>query len=591
MTDEDQTRYSMPKWREIPANETALLSEFALREMCPRPWRYMKSDELHNLPLQGLRALYGGGGFVADLGYTKASALRVIHNLQNNSWIDERTRAVFIEFMIFDSSTNLFSAASYLFEAIPLGGATTFKRISTMSLYGARSAETRSISGVCELIVLLMVFYFIVSEAMKIWKAKCSYFKTAWAYVEIAQILSATATVVLSIFRRYHTTNLVNKIHENPFETSSFHYAVLWSDLENALMAVLVFILTVKVLKILKFNEHISSLAASIARCRNKIISYSAVFMIAFLAFMQIALLVFGSTTEAYSSVSEIFRTQFGMFIGGATKYRELKNANRIIGPIYFFLFMTVMACILINMFLAILNESYREVRIHPDRDTEEFKMLGVFVDYAKNAIGRKIVSLRNVKFFPRRDSYDVKHPLVKSKKELEDSHKYTSINWSAYDFICQKHLDRNEAAIERSFIKDIRKHLKNISSELREISLVHRSRKYEVQQVQQEFENQDKDLLTPCRGLGLEKVSSKCSLFSLSESTMYIDRRRGRDSVRRLLSNEDFSDAEDVEWDDGTSYAESMGTFFGNSGSVYDPEREPFSEIDGCSFDRESFI
>lgn len=598
MADEDQTRYSMPKWREIPANETALLSEFALREMCPRPWRYKTSDELHNLPLQGLRALYGGGGFVADLGYTKSSALRVIQNLQNNSWIDERTRAVFVEFMIFDSSTNLFSAASYIFEALPLGGATTFKRINTMSLYGARSAGTRSLSAVCELIILLMVFYFIVSEAIKIWKEKCRYFKSAWAYVEMAQILAATATVVLSMFRRYHTTKLVNRIHANPFETSSFHYAVLWSDLESALMAVLVFILTVKVLKILKFNEHISSLASSMARCRNKIISYSAVFMVAFLAFMQIALLVFGSTTKAYSSVSEVFRTQFGMFIGGDTSYHELKNANRIIGPIYFFLFMTTMACILINMFLAILNESYREVRIYPDRDTEEYKMLGVFVDYAKNAIGKKITSLKNAKFFPRRDNYSVKRQQVKSKTELEDGSKYTSVNWSTYDLICQKHLENSEVAFESSFFKDIRRHLRNISNELKEISLMNRSGKYEVHEVQKQFDIQDgqprKDLRTPCKGLGLEKMSSRCSLFSLSESTMYLGRRKGRDSIRKLLgneSNEDASDVEDAEWDDGTSYAESMRTFFGNSGSIYDPEREPFYDSDDWSLDRESYI
>ena len=58
---------------------------------------------------------------MADLGYTKSSALRVIHNLKNNSWIDERTRAVFVEFMIFDSATNLFSAASYILEVSTLG--------------------------------------------------------------------------------------------------------------------------------------------------------------------------------------------------------------------------------------------------------------------------------------------------------------------------------------------------------------------------------------------------------------------------------------------------------------------------------------
>lgn len=515
---------------------------------------------------------------MADLGYTKGSALRVIHNLQNNSWIDEKTRAVFIEFMIFDSSTSLFSAVTLLLETLPLGGVTTFKRINTMSLYGARAAGTRSFNAVCELIVILVVCYFIVAEIVKVCKQKCSYFKSAWSYVELAQILSATATVVLSIFRRYHTSKLVNKIHANPFETSSFHYAVLWSDLENALMAVLVFILTVKVLKILKFNEHISSLAASMTHCRDKIVSYSAVFFVAFLAFMQIALLVFGSTTKAYSSVSEVFRTQFGMFIGGDTNYRELKDANRIIGPIYFFLFMTAMACILINMFLAILNESYRDVRIYPeDRDTEEYKMLGVFLDYAKSKFGRKINAMKNTKLFPQTNSYKIKHTAVNRETETED--KYTPVNWTTYDFICQKHFDKHETDIESSFFTDIRRCLRNISSELKEVSLVPRSRKYEVYEIQKQFDVQEADLKTPCRGLGVEKISSKCSLFSLSESTMYIDKRKGRDSARQLLYNQDSSEVEDDGWDSGDSqsYTESMHTFFGKSGSVYDPERETF--------------
>ena len=585
----------MPQWRKIPTNETVLLSEFALRRMCPRPWRYKTSEELQSLPLQGLRALYGGGGFVADLGYTKASALRVITNLQNNSWIDEKTRAVLIEFMVFDSSTNLFSAVSYIYEALPLGGAATFKRINTMSLYGATGK--RSFSAVCELIVLLMVFYFITAEAVKIWKEKCSYFKSAWAYVEMAQILSAIATVVLSIFQRYYTTKLVNRIHANPFETSSFHYTVMWSDLENALIAVLVFILTIKVLKILQFNEHISSLAASMVRCRAKIVSYSAVFMVAFLAFMQVALLVFGSTTKVYSSVSEVFRTQFGLFIGGDTDYQDLKSANRIIGPIYFFLFMTTMASILINMFLAILNESYREVRVYPDREHEEAEMLRVFLDYAKKKVSKKLTSFQDTKFLPRRDSYSVQNQHSQYKKKFEEDCKYTPINWSNCDSISEKGLVTNDNVTESSFLEDIKKRLRNISSELRDISILHRSRRYKVYEVQKKYGIQDQkfdeELRVPCRGLGIEKVSSKCSLFSLSESTMYIDRlRKGRDSVRKLLGNEDSSDVEDTAWDDGTSYAESMTTFFGGSGTIYDMDREPFRDSDAGDFqDRESYI
>lgn len=49
---EDKTPYSMPRWLKIPANQTILLSEFALKKMCPRPWRYHSAEELQTLPFQ-----------------------------------------------------------------------------------------------------------------------------------------------------------------------------------------------------------------------------------------------------------------------------------------------------------------------------------------------------------------------------------------------------------------------------------------------------------------------------------------------------------------------------------------------------------
>lgn len=120
---------------------------------------------------------------------------------------------------------------------------------------------------------------------------------------------------------------------------------------------------------------------------------------------------------------------------------------------------------------------------------------------------------------------------------------------------------------------------MQNISSELKEIALLPRSRKYEVFEIEQQFDARDteKDLKSPCRGLGLEKISSKCSLFSLSESTMYFDKGRRSDATRLLYNEDSSEDEDDSDWDSGdaASYTESMGTFFNKSGTVYDPERE----------------
>ena len=524
---------------------------------------------------------------MADLGYTSSSALRVINNLKNYTWIDERTRAVFVEFMVFDPSTNLFSAAVYLYEKLPMGGAATFRRINTMALYGARENGVRSFNAVCELVVIVVVCYFIVAEAVKMYRQRCLYFKSAWAWVEILLILCASASIVLSVFRRYHTTELVTKIRENPFKTSSFHYAVLWSDLNTALMAILVFIITIKVLKILKFNEHIYSLALSMGRCRDKIISYSAVFLVAFLAFAQIALLVFGNGAEAYSSVPEVFRTQFAMFIGGPTNYDELKIANRIIGPIYFFLFMTTMACILINMFLAILNESYREVTLHPNEDHEERKMLAVFVDHAKKRIAEKLTALRNTKLFPKSSTYSIKYNFDKISVEMEAM--YTPIDWKDNDLYRHCGFAENETDIERTLFKDIRQRLRKIRNELKEMTFLPQCRKYRVQrQAKTQAQENSDDFKTPCKGLDIEKISSKCSLFSLSESDLYLNRGPGRDSLRGLLRGEETSEEEDTEVDDGTSYTESMTSFFGNL--TNDTARKHWSYLRN-SFDTESLV
>lgn len=138
MIDEDQICYSMLKWCFILVNEMVLLLEFVLCEMCLRFWCYKKLDEFYNFFFQGLRGVYGGGGFVVDLGYIKLLVLRVIYNLQNNFWIDEKMWVVFVEFMIFDLLMNFFSVVLYIFEVLFLGGVIIFERINIMLLYGVR---------------------------------------------------------------------------------------------------------------------------------------------------------------------------------------------------------------------------------------------------------------------------------------------------------------------------------------------------------------------------------------------------------------------------------------------------------------------
>ena len=53
---------------------------------------------------------------MADLGYENSTGFTVIETLQNNDWLDRRTRVIILEFSSFNPSVNLLCIATYFYE-------------------------------------------------------------------------------------------------------------------------------------------------------------------------------------------------------------------------------------------------------------------------------------------------------------------------------------------------------------------------------------------------------------------------------------------------------------------------------------------
>lgn len=51
---------------------------------------------------------YDGGGFVMDLAQDANTSLEIIKYLFDNLWIDRGTRAVFVDFTVYNANINLF---------------------------------------------------------------------------------------------------------------------------------------------------------------------------------------------------------------------------------------------------------------------------------------------------------------------------------------------------------------------------------------------------------------------------------------------------------------------------------------------------
>ena len=85
-------------------------------------WRYQTWLELGGYPYWGEFSTYSGGGYVATFGRNLQAAMRVFDELVEYRWLRETTRAVFVEYLVYNANVNLFGTCMLVVEFLPSGG-------------------------------------------------------------------------------------------------------------------------------------------------------------------------------------------------------------------------------------------------------------------------------------------------------------------------------------------------------------------------------------------------------------------------------------------------------------------------------------
>ena len=182
--------------------------------LCPEDWEYNEDGKLGSFDSWGRFALYSGGGYLANLGYNKLTAKRIIDDLIKNDWIDRQTRAVLVEFSLYNPSSNLLAVMTYYYEVLPAGFAGVFKSYGILPL----SATDPQAHNTYLLFVLLFGFllacYFVL-ECIKLCRQKRSYFTSVWNWLDMLQILTASSALFLQWMRSKEAGKSFEKLKEN----------------------------------------------------------------------------------------------------------------------------------------------------------------------------------------------------------------------------------------------------------------------------------------------------------------------------------------------------------------------------------------
>ncbi|VDL62075.1 unnamed protein product [Hymenolepis diminuta] len=346
-----------------PANSTA--------------WKFTDGSTLQMGMHLGSIAVYGGGGYYLDLPNDKKKAISRLNELFENLWIDRGTSVIFIHVNIYNPNVNLFCIVSLVAELPPTGGILISSDFRTVKLL--RYVRTQDyVVLVFECLFLLFVIYYITEEVIEISNLGAKYFKKFWNILDILVILLSCVCAGFNIYRTVRVNATIISLLSNPEAYSNFERLSYWEMQFNYAVGVLVFLVWIKIFKYVSFNKTMNQLNLTLGNCAKDIAGFGVMFFIVFFAFAQLGYLAFGTQVSDFGTFATSLMTLFRIILGDFD-FQALQNAQNVLGPLYFLVYIFFVFFVLINMFIAIINDTYLEVKSNLLNQPSEFQMKAFF--------------------------------------------------------------------------------------------------------------------------------------------------------------------------------------------------------------------
>ncbi|GIY05826.1 polycystic kidney disease protein 1-like 2 [Caerostris extrusa] len=287
-------------------------SNLTMASRIPPEYKYMTASDLNGFPFWGQLDWYGGGGYVVPLiakRYQDGEKLiGKMEYLEQTSWIDKDTRAVFIEFGTYNAQVNLFVVATIVAEFLPGGGVVPYYHIDPIRLLHYHTG-----SGLLQLLCQIGFVLFTLYYAVSILRALCRdgkrYFSEYWNIAEIWNLLASLAIIgveiykmiitrrVLAIFTATEGTGYI-KLQEALILDETFCY----------LIGFLMSLITLKFLKLLRFNKRIGGMIATVRLCADELKGIRSLSNNYIYSLCSTILDDFGSCSEGVLFVCKFFR-------------------------------------------------------------------------------------------------------------------------------------------------------------------------------------------------------------------------------------------------------------------------------------------
>ncbi|MGH0144935.1 UNVERIFIED_CONTAM: hypothetical protein FKN15_004376 [Acipenser sinensis] len=362
----------------------------------------------------GELGLYCSGGEAVELGNSSETALEILRRLHQASWINTMSRGLFVEFTQYHRDTGLFLVVTMALELPQFDCA-----VPSLSVRALRMQPSSSGADLLlVMMVLLLVFgvCFLCSELLALSKERWSYLRQGRHYLQLLVIVLCLGVCGLHFtFLSLSASQLRHhRRHRHAF--TDFHKVALIAEAASNLAAVLLSILTIKIVRQLRFVRKWSVFGKTFQLAGRELTMATLLLLLLLLIFAQSGCLLFSSTVQEFRSLGGACVLLLSA-LRGRVRLGRVSQQRPLSGPLYLLGCGACLCYILARLFGAVLMRSYRAVqneKYRPAMEPQDYEMVEFFIKRFRLWMGlsrtkefRHKVKFEGMESLPSRSSRD----------------------------------------------------------------------------------------------------------------------------------------------------------------------------------------
>ena len=135
------------------------------------------------------------------------------------------------------------------------------------------------------------------------------------------------------------------------------------NDFGNWLQSLNIIILTLKLFKYFRVSPKLNIMLLTISRAGSTMAYFVAILLVTTLGFAMSFYCAFNAELDDFSTIDRSVGTLLFGILGENVDFREISGANRVLAPVFHFLFTFVVSILFFSLFITMVDEAYNAVK------------------------------------------------------------------------------------------------------------------------------------------------------------------------------------------------------------------------------------